>query len=224
MKDDKLAEEIKMSFENSSIPALDPANITKLQNYMDTKTTKIGDKRKSKGKARPIFIRLSVALFSFVLVLVPCLLVFLLNANETQFYGENEITQQAIGREDAIATLVAIDPRLSFVFDECACSFVYGYYQNETKKLVALNMNLDKYDVPFTNVKMDVILDKRYQYKFHETFLVNAEITENARYTLYQKSVVVDNYTQLWAAFLYDEYKLYLKLDCEDFDFFNKFL
>ena len=83
---------------------------------------------------------------------------------------------------------------------------------------------MQKNDIPFTNVEFNLILSKRYKFGKHDEYIDGAEISKHKEYTIYKKEVEMFYGNEIWAHINYVEYKLYLKLNINDEEFFEKFL
>lgn len=160
-----------------------------------------------------------------LLILIPCIVLpIVLRDDEEKYYSENEVLQEEISKDFLTQYFAENYSQYSFVLNECDISYMYGYYGNQSKELLAVSLELYRKDVPFTKIEFDLILTNRYQFKSHSLYTKDSTITDKNDYRLYYKEPEAMFGKELYGMLEYNKYKLYIHMNLNDTEFFEKFL
>ncbi len=215
--EEQLREEIRILCEEENVPELEADVLERLK-------AKVREKKVQKRVQISFWKNLAVAACC-LLILIPCIVLpIVLRDDEEKYYSENEVVQEEISKDFLTQYFAENYSQYSFVLNECDVLFSYGYYDNENKQLLAVSLVLDKQDIPFTKIEFDLILSRKYKFKGHDSYIKDANISKGQDYILYQK-VTESFYDEEFHGMLdYYKYKLYIHMNLNDTEFFEKFL
>lgn len=211
----KIEKEIKEYYDNQNIPEIKKDNFVKLKVEMD----KSFEKNRKFNRWKFATISLCSILILLISISIPFIIKYV---NNDKYYSENGIIQNKIELNETRIYINENINQLNFIFDECQILYSYGYFDKDNK-LLALSINIEKNDIPFTNTTIDIVINKKYQFKMHETYTTNATITNHLDCTIYEKLVTNNNEEYKYVLIDKKEYSIYLKLNIDDIEFIEKF-
>lgn len=193
------------------------------QKQAELQTKQQAEQPKSKKKNLAKWKQIVIATCCLVL-LVPCIVLPFVIKPEEKYYTDDDLSQVEITIEQAQSFISTNYSKYSFIFDDCEIISSCAFYENNSDKLIALSLILNKKDVPYTNIQFDLINTKNYTFARHSSFIENADITEKENYTLYQIEQKKGYKTNILSLLEYKNYRLYLEFKNKDNVFLEKFL
>jgi len=214
--EEQLREEIRILCEEENVPELEA-------DVLESLKAKVREKRAVKRVHVSFWKNLAVAACC-LLIMIPCIVLPIVLREDESYYSEDDVVQEEISKEYLTQYFSENYSQYSFVLDECDVLFSYGYYDNTNKQLLAVSLVLDKQDIPFTKIEFDLVLTNKYKFKSHDLYIKDTEKTLKEGYTLYYKEPEVMFGYELCGILEFSNYKLYIHMNTNDKEFFEKFL
>ena len=214
--EEQLREEIRILCEEENVPELEA-------DVLESLKAKVREKRAVKRVHVSFWKNLAVAACC-LLIMIPCIVLPIVLREDESYYSEDDVVQEEISKEYLTQYFSENYSQYSFFLDECDVLFSYGYYDNTNKQLLAVSLVLDKQDIPFTKIEFDLILTNKYKFKGHDSYVKDAVISKQQNYTLYQKLTESFYDEEFHGLLEYPKYKLYIHMNLNDSEFFEKFL
>lgn len=214
MKDNNINKQINEYF-NETTPEPDKKTLQMLILKM----------RENKNKSQKFQWKKFAVAICAVLLITPCILLpILLKDKKENFYTSNNTVKTKLSYQYTINYFNTNLPKYLFLFEECNLNYSYGFFAEETNNLLSVSLEFDKKDIPFTNLKIEFVVNKNYSIENKSVYIENATITQNNNYTLYEKEVVNFNNSLYYKCFVYENFEIYLIMDFNDIEIFEKFL
>lgn len=215
---DDFEKQIEQVFVTESIPDLDESTIAQLKNRVKL------NKTKHTTNSNTLFWKRFAICCCAVILLLPCILLpILLNGNE-KFYAENNAVQVNLTSEFLSSYINKNYNQFSFILETCDAENITGLYDENRKNLLAMKMVLNKNDMPYTNIKMSMIVDRYFQTEDHNIYVKNATKVEDENYILYKKEIKSMYKTNYYFLIEYKSISIYLIMNKNDVNFIEKFL
>lgn len=227
MKKRNLEKEIRANYEKRlQAPEMTPQMLEKWHNRV---VENAQQNKNTKRVPSPLVLWQKLAIvFCCIVMLLPCILVPTLWPKPETYYGDDEVEQVDLTVEYAQEYIQQNYDQYSFVFDDCEVEYSFGYRETKSSRLVAISMKLNKIDVPFTSLELNLIVDKRYKYKYEDNYKSKVEATVNVDYIFYRKDEEEMYSVRIFVLLEYKNYKLFLNFKSQygikDEEFLEKFL
>ena len=192
------------------------------------KFDKLLEENKKHSIKMTYFRRIALSCMLILVIGISCMIPMFINKNNdtspVRYYGDDDVIQVDV-TDDFLRNYINENiPNYNFIFQDCNIISRYAIYDKETNsKLLALRLQLDKIDVPFTSVSMNIILNKNYTYSEHSTYVRDSiveEVDDKKVYTTEHGDSF--NYSLL-CLIERQNYNTYLKLNIDDFELLEKF-
>lgn len=217
-----LTEKMIYEYFDQNIPEPKQENIDKLIERMRNMPPKTEQKTQKKPFAKWKFAL--VTCLVFVLMVPAIVLPIVLRPEEEKYYTSSDVTRVDLTNDFVTNYIDQNYSQYNFIFDDTTIDFVYGYYTDDNNKLVDIKLNLIKQDVPFTEIYFEIVVNKHFTINNKNRYTHEAEITTNANYTLYEKTIENVGSATYLKYFEYSNHEVYLEMNLEDLEFFNNFL
>ena len=173
-------------------------------------------------KTKPNLFKKVLIPICCLLILIPSIVLPICLIKKENYYSEDEIQKEYLTKEFTKDYLQNNFSYLSFLFDEFDINIINGYFIKSNNKLASISFEATKNDIPFTELKFNLIADKHYRYSRHDLFTINSKIETHDNYKLYSKMVEEVYTSQYFYLFEYKDYNLFIVLDTLDEDFLTK--
>ncbi|MBE7074787.1 MAG: hypothetical protein E7376_02270 [Clostridiales bacterium] len=206
--------ELEEYFKEPEIPPINQATVERLKNQ--TKNAK-------PKKNLVMFKRFALAAACVILICTAVLLPIMLQ--KPLYYSDTETNQQTITQEYAQSLVQENYSKYSFVFEDYYLLEVFGIYSNDKNELLGIRLLGEKYESPFSTLNLCLVINKNFTPKEKEDYLVNSEKEVRDNYVYYYKEKMSDlEDILLYGIMEYSDYCVYVLVNYEDYDSFNKFL
>ena len=198
-------------------------NLTRIDKF-----DKLLEENKKHSIKMTYFKRIALSCMLILVIGISCMIPMFINKNNdnppVRYYGDNDVIQVDVS-EDFIRSYINENiPNYNFIFDDCNIISKYAIYDKESNsKLLALRLQLDKIDVPFTSVSMNIILNKNYTYSEHSTYINDSNLEEINDTKIYTKEHGDSFNYSLLCLIERQNHNTYLKLNIDDFELLEKF-
>ena len=219
MKNNNLENRIEEYYKNETknIPQLSDDEKEKLKRRIAQNSLK-----------RKTFVKKRFAIISAILiiVLIPSILIPVLtigSSDDIKYYSDTEVTQEELTLDFVQTYINQNYSKYSFIFDECEVTYKSGYYSSDDRELLSLNLELFLLEPPFATIKFDIILNKGLDLRKYNKVKDEGEKYETNEYTKYRKDYIISHKINRIEVVEYTEYNIYLNIDVNDDEVFNKF-
>lgn len=220
MKKQNLGNKIEEYFENEK---------NDIPQFSEDEKEKLKDRIFQNKQKRKVFVRKKFAFISAIIlvVLIPSILIPVLtigNTDNTKYYSDTDVIQEELTTTFVQSYINENYSKYSFIFDECEVTYSYGLYSAEDpEELLSINIELFMFEPPFATIKFDIIANKGldlYKYDQVKEKGEKLETENNIRYSL----DFTKNYeTNRKEYIMYSDYDIFLDIDRDDDEVFNKF-
>ena len=180
---------------------------------------------KSKSKFNIFKWAMSAACILVVVVLSIVLPIVLRSpdAPPERYYSADDVDNVVLTTGEAQTIIQNKYSKYNFVFEECNVDLVRGYYTKSSHKIVGISIIATGKIDPFTQIQLDLIMDKNFRLNSDRLYIENCQPTTTPQYTLYKNVVNVSGKSKYYSLFIFKDYKLYLAMDEDDTGLFEKF-
>lgn len=207
--------EIVEYFKDSEIPEIKQSSIERLK-----------QKTENKNRINVNFRLKKIAIFAscFLVLVTAILLPALLVKPNATYYSFEDVNEEKIEYSLAEELINDTSSKYSFIFEEFSISKTNGIYSKDSNKLLGVRISGEKNDIPFTAISFLIVLNKNFIPADRDVYLQGAEKTDYKDYTLYKRSEELITDTNILSVFEFDNYIVYLKINMNDIELFEKFL
>ena len=210
----KLDEDLKSYFKENPIPQLDEQSLAELRQQ-------VANNKRNKAKVRQKWITLMAT--CLVVLLVPAILLPIL-LRPVKYYKDTDVTQTEVTATFAQEYVNTNYSQYNFVFEECELTYSYGIYSADKNELLSLNLEFFKLEVPFSTLKLDIIVNKNLELNKYELIKTDSTKTQTQEYVLYKKESEKYNLITYSGLVEFKTYSIFIEINESDLDYFNKFL
>lgn len=203
-----LQEMAKQYFQNDDIAYLENDKYEFLKNKVKKNNVK-----KTKWYIFPLFNIATIC--SILCIVLPITLV-------TPYYTYTDLVRNELTLQETQTYIEKNYPKYSFVFDDFNIIVTYGKFAENN--LYILGIQGSKIEIPYTYLDFVLVLNKSIEYPDEKLYTTDATIVKYEDFTLYKKIIGEFNTSEMFALLEYNNYDLYLHLNINDEELFNKFL
>ena len=203
--------------------------VNNIPQFTDNEKENLKNKILKNKQNRKVFVRKRFAIISAILIviLIPSILIPALTIgpeDNTKYYSDTDVVQQELTVDFVQSYIGENYNKYSFIFDECEVTYSYGIYSAENQEeLLSINVELFMYEPPFATIKFDIIINKGLDLRKYNVIKSEGEKYKTEEYTRYRKDNVEMHQIKRRELIEYVDYNIFLDIDQDDDDAFNKF-
>lgn len=215
-------EEIYQYFAEEDIPQFDEATKQKFRELV----------KKNKPNPKLLFWkRFSVLASCAICLMLFIILPFTLNRNSTptdgippKYYMDDEVVKRTLTEQEVAQFIDDGFSKYQFLLTDCDFNSALGLYAPDTDNLLALSLDVTEKDIPFTFIKVNIVISDQLQFNAHNSYVDEAEKIESDNCIIYKKIEISGLKKYLMGHLQYQDYKLYFILNKVNNELFNKFI